>query len=350
MKDVNVKKIYKVILICLTAALVFYSLIFFLDIFILLSISILIALIFNPIVNRLERFGIKRAFAVLLVFVLVGASISVSMSFLLPKLVNQLETISNNLSQEKINVMVAQFQNYLHHYIPFIKNIDINKNITEFLTKIIYNAISNLSTILTSIFSVIALIVIIPFMTFFILKDTKQIFKGLLNIMPNRYFEMSYWVLIKTGEHLGRFVRGWILDAVLVGTMVAIVLSFLGVQNSISIGFVAGIGHLIPYFGPLIGGVPAIIISLIQFGDFTMLPSILVSFLLIYTIDNGFIQPNIYSKSTDIHPLFIIVLIIMGNQFLGVVGMLLAVPIATVAKTAAWEIYHGYKNYKIIKL
>jgi len=350
LKDINVKKIYKFVLISFCAAIALYALVFFLDIFILLSISVLIALIFNPVVNRLEQLGIKRTFAVLLVFISVGAAITLAMSFLLPKLVNQMETISNNLSQEKITIMASQFEEYLHHYIPFVKNIDINKNITEFLTKIVYSGINNISLILTSIFSVVALIIIIPFMTFFILKDTKQIFKGLVNIMPNRYFEMSYWVLIKTGEQLGRFVRGWILDAVLVGSMVAIALSILGVQNSISIGFVAGIGHLIPYFGPLIGGVPAIIISLIQFGDFTMLPSILVAFLLIYTFDNGFVQPNIFSKSTDIHPLFIIVLIIMGNQFLGVIGMLLAVPIATVAKTAAWEIYHGYKNYKIIKI
>lgn len=322
----------------------------FLDVIILLSISTLIALIFNPIVNRLEQFGVSRVWAVLVVFLLVGGVITLAVSFLLPKLLNQLDTISNNLSQEKVTIMVTQIQDFLKHYIPFIKTIDINKNITEFLTKLVYDVINNLSVILTSIFSVIAFIIIIPFMTFFILKDTKQIFKGIINVMPNRYFEMAYLVLIKIGEQLGRFVRGWILDAIFVGSLVAICLSIIGVENSISIGFVAGLGHLIPYFGPLIGGVPAIVISLLQFGDFSMLPSITFTFLLIYTFDNGFVQPNIFSKSTDLHPLVIIVLIIVGNQFLGVIGMLLAVPIATVVKTAAFEIYHGYKNYKIIKL
>ena len=72
-------------------------------------------------------------------------------------------------------------------------------------------------------------------------------------------------------------------------------------------------------------------------------------FLLIYAFDNGFIQPNVFSKSTDFHPLIIIILIIAGEQLLGIFGMLIAVPTATVIRTAAKEIYSGFKNYKIIK-
>ena len=81
-----------------------------------------------------------------------------------------------------------------------------------------------------------------------------------------------------------------------------------------------------------------------------MLPSIVLMFLGVYTIDNGLIQPNVFSKSTDMHPLIIILLILVGSQTAGVLGMLLAVPIATVIRTAAKEIYLGYKNYKIIKI
>jgi predicted PurR-regulated permease PerM len=168
--------------------------------------------------------------------------------------------------------------------------------------------------------------------------------------MPNRYFEMSYWVTKKMGVELSRFVRGWIFDAFAVGFLSAIGLSILGIKNPISIGFVAGVGHLIPYFGPIIGGIPAIIISIVQFGDFSMLPNIVIMFLLVYTFDNGFIQPNVFSKSTDLHPLLIIILILAGSQVMGILGMLLAVPAATVLRTAAREIYLGYKNYRIIRL
>jgi predicted PurR-regulated permease PerM len=161
---------------------------------------------------------------------------------------------------------------------------------------------------------------------------------------------MSYAVINRISYDLGRFVSGWILDAFFVGVMAAIGLAILGIDNSISIGLIAGIGHLIPYFGPIIGGLPAALISIIQFGDLSMLPSIIIMFIIIYSFDNGYVQPNVFSKSTDMHPLLIIILILLGSQVMGVFGMLLAVPIATVVKTAAREIYHGYRNYKIIKV
>jgi predicted PurR-regulated permease PerM len=89
---------------------------------------------------------------------------------------------------------------------------------------------------------------------------------------------------------------------------------------------------------------------MIQFGDFSMLPSITIMFAIIYTFDNGYLQPNVFSKSTDLHPLTIIILILIGSQLLGVIGMLLAVPLATVIKTASREIYFGFKKYKISRI
>lgn len=71
---------------------------------------------------------------------------------------------------------------------------------------------------------------------------------------------------------------------------------------------------------------------------------------LTYTIDNGFVQPYVFSKSVDMHPIIIILLIITGSELLGLIGMLLAVPTATVIKTTVKEVYFAYKNYSIVKL
>ena len=237
----------------------------------------------------------------------------------------------------------------LFRSIPFLDAKAIADKLSNFFSSLVFSTINNFTNILSSIVSVIAISVIVPFMTFFILKDNKWLIRSIINIMPNKYFEMSYSVINKISIQLGRYVRGWILDAFLVGLLSGVGLTILGIKNSVTIGIVAGIGHLIPYFGPIVGGVPAILISIIQFGDLSMLPSIIFMFLLIYAFDNGFIQPNVFSKSTDFHPLIIIILIIAGEQLLGIFGMLIAVPTATVIRTAAKEIYSGFKNYKIIK-
>ena len=344
------KKIWKSILLVLAIVLISYFTYFFSDIIIMLSVSMLLALIFNPFVSFLEKHGVHRLISILLVFILTGGVMVFGFSVLIPKIIYQINMISHNVNEQNVNFLVKETEEIITKYIPFVNSAEIVQKVEEFFSTLFFNSIDNLSNIVTSIFSIIAISIIVPFMTFFLLKDRSRITKGIINVMPNRYFEVSYWTIKQISDQLGRFVRGWIFDAFIVGALAAIGLTILGIKNSVTIGMIAGLGHLIPYFGPVIGGIPAIIISIVQFGDFSKLPSILIMFVIVYTIDNGYIQPNIFSKSTDIHPLLIIILILLGGQLMGVLGMLLAVPLATVVKTAAKEIYFGYKNYKIIHL
>jgi len=343
------KPFIKFILLFAGIAFTLYFFYIFFDLIFLLIISIFLALIFNPLVKFIENRGISRLLSVLIVFVIGGVVIVFGFSVLIPKIAGQINMLSDSITIEKTESIVKQIEESLNTYLPFFNSEGFVEKTESFFSSIFYDTFNNITNILTSIFSVLAIAVIVPFMTFFLLKDSKSIVKGIVNIMPNKYFEFSYDVINKISHQLGRFVRGWIFDAFVVGLLAAIGLSILGIKNSITIGFIAGAGHLIPYFGPLIGGLPAIILSLIQFGDLSMLPQIVIMFAIIYSFDNGYLQPNIFSKSTDIHPLMIILLILMGSQLMGVIGMLLAVPTATVIKTAAREIYYGYKNYKIIR-
>ncbi len=342
-------KYWKLFGILLLLLILVYSIYIFFDILILITVSILLAMIFNPLVFILERHGFSRLVSVFIVFGISLILVLGSLSILIPKIAIQINALTTTLSQNKISKVLEQLQDKIKVLIPFLDSKAIADKLSNFFSSLVFSTINNFSNILSSIVSVIAISVIVPFMTFFILKDNKWLIRSIINIMPNKYFEMSFSVINKISIQLGRYVRGWILDAFLVGLLSGVGLTILGIKNSVTIGIVAGIGHLIPYFGPIVGGVPAILISIIQFGDLSMLPSIIVMFLLIYAFDNGFIQPNVFSKSTDFHPLIIIILIIAGEQLLGIFGMLIAVPTATVIRTAAKEIYSGFKNYKIIK-
>jgi len=344
--QINIRKYlwFSLLLLCL----VFFSILFS-DILAILIISLLIAMILNPVVDFFEKQGFNRLVSVLLVFIICSSLLLLVFSYLLPKVLSQLNTLAMIITPESLLSVFSSIEIFVKKLFPFLNTQNIINRISLEFQNLLFGWINNVSSILYSLFSVLALLVIVPFITFFLLKDSKKIIKGIINIMPNRYFEFSYWVIKKISIQLGRFVRGWILDAAIVGTMAGIGLAILGINNAASIGFVAGVGHLIPYFGPVIGGIPAIIISIIQLGNFSMLPKIVLLFALVYIIDNGYIQPRVFSKSTDMHPLLIIILILIGGKLLGVIGMLLAVPAATVIKTAAKEIYYGYKNYKIIR-
>ncbi len=348
--DISSKNIVKLVLILLFIAAILYAGFLFFDLLVMLTISLLIALIFNPAVSWLERFSMPRLLAVISVFLITTVVIFFSLSVIIPKIIYQMNAISSSLDKENITTFMKGIEQQLNTYLPFIDSKNLITKINEVASSFLLGSINNLSDILTSIFSVLAISIIVPFMTFFLLKDKEKIIKGLINLMPNKYFEMSYWIIKKIGTQLGRYVRGWILDATFVGFSIAIGLTILGIKNSIFIGLIAGVGHLIPYFGPVIGGIPAITISLLQFGDFSRFPSIAILFLIIYSFDNGYVQPKLFSMATDFHPLLIIILILLGGQLLGVLGMLIAVPTATVIKTASKEIYLAFRNYRIIKI
>jgi len=344
-KNINLRLFGIIGIVLLITMLVAYI---YIDVLVLLAISILISMIFNPIVDFFEKRRVPRIIAVLSIFTLTGIFLFSLVSILLPKLVNQFEAIANSINNESIKLSLTQFEQSIKARFPFLSAVNLTERISNLFNSAILSWINNLSSIVQGVFTFLAVIVIIPFVTFFIMKDNQALLNGLIKLVPNKYFEVSYNVLTKISIQLSRYVRGWILDAAIVGILAGVGLALLGINNSISIGFIAGAGHLIPYFGPIIGGLPAIIITIIQFGDLSMLPSVLILFTVIYTFDNGFIQPNIISKSTDMHPLVIILLILAGSKTLGIIGMLLAVPIATIIKTAVKEIYFGYKNYKII--
>ncbi len=320
------------------------------DIILLMIFSVLLAFIFNPFVSSLEKEGMNRLTATLIVFGTTSLLLYVLLSFIIPKFVVQMDQLMKTLQSFSLHDQLVQFEAELYKFFPYFSPGQLSKKFEEFINNQFVNSFDTISKLVTGIVSIILIMVIIPFITFFLVKDSRKIMKNILHMIPNNYFEMSYWILKKVSLQLGRFVRAWIFDAAFVGTVMGLGLYFIGVNNALPLGVIAGMGHLVPYFGPVIGGIPAIIVSVIQTGDLSMVPYIVLLIVITYTLDNGFVQPYVFSKSVDMHPVIIILLILAGSQLFGVLGMLLAVPTATVLKTAAKEIYFALKNYKIARL
>ncbi len=318
--------------------------------FVIVAVSILLAFIFDPFVKQLEKEGFSRLAATIVVFIVVFFLLYIGISFFVPKFVTQLNQLIGALQVYSIQDQIISIERQIHSYLPFFKIGDLSKKIEEFISTGMLNSVDQLSTIFTSLVSIIAILVIVPFITFFLLKDNSFLQKAIIHVMPNKYFEVTYWILKKVGIQLGRFVRGWVFDAAFVGISCGLGYYFIGIDNALPLGVISGLGHLVPYFGPIIGGVPAIIFSIIQYGDLSHVPFIIFLLFGVYALDNGFVQPYVFAKSVDMHPVVIILLIIAGSQLMGVIGMLLAVPIASVLKTAAQEIYFALKNYKIARL
>ena len=334
-------------LLIIASIFLFYALI---DILLILAISILLAFIFAPFLHLLEQRGFNRLSSTLIVFAGFGFLCYLGLSLFIPKLIFQMDQLITSLEGFSLNEELKSIEAAIYHYLPLFTPGELSTRVEHFISSQIVQSFENITTVVFSVVTIAAVLVIVPFITFFILKDSSVIQKAIIQIVPNKYFEMSYWILKRISLQLGRFVRAWIFDATFVGVCIGFGFYIIGLPNALPLGLIAGIGHLIPYLGPIIGGVPAIIISLIQFGDFSQAPLIIFVVMLTYTFDNGFVQPYVFAKSADIHPIFIILLIITGGQLFGLFGLLLAVPVTSVFKTFVKEIYFAFKNYRIARI
>ena len=350
MSDLIQKRVVKFILALVAIILTIYFAYLLINIIIISAIAILLYFIFAPFVKMLEGRGFSKTISALIVFAVFGFLIYWGLSYVIPKLYYQMNQLVIALKDISLNEELSAVEKKILGVFPLFNKGELAQKVQTIISTSFNDAINHVTQFLSGIISIIAVLIIVPFITFFILKDSAIIQKAIIHVVPNKYFEASYWVLKRISLQLGRFVRGWIFDATFVGLTIGFGFYFIGLPNALPLGVMAGLGHLIPYFGPIIGGVPAIILSIMQIGDLSQVPLIVMIVIITYSLDNGFVQPYVFSKSVDMHPIIIILLIITGNELLGIIGMLLAIPIATVIKTAATEIYFALKNYKIAKI
>jgi predicted PurR-regulated permease PerM len=343
------KRIIKYVLVLLLFIGIIYFSVQILNLILIIAVSILISFILKPLVRYVEFFKIQKPYAVLIVILSTLFLISFLVYYFIPIFSAQFENLLITLRDLKIQELLNKLDKYLTEIFPLLTPGELSQRLAKLIQTSVESFFADISIIVTEILIFAAFLVIVPFITFFILKDERELRLGFINLLPNRYYEMAYQVINKVDIEIGRFVRGWILDACFIGVAAAIGLYFLGLENFAMIGLISGIGHLIPYLGPIIGGVPALLVAFYQFGDFSMFVPITLLFILIYTIDNGLVQPYVFAKSVNMHPIVIIFLILIGGQLVGIAGMLLAVPVANVIRVAAKEIYHGYKNYKVVR-
>lgn len=350
MTDLTLKRLSKVLLWIFAIFIFIYLSYLLSDIIIILVISILLAFIFDPLVTMLEQEGFNRLASTLFIFIGFGLFVYLGFSVFIPQFSVQMNQLVETLRDFSLHDQVVEVEKEIRSVLPFFPVGELSKRVEEFISNQVINSFDSISILLSSIFSIIAILVIVPFISFYLLKDSRHILQGVLHIMPNKYFEMSYYISKKVSVQIGRFVRAWIFDAAFVGTFCGLGFYIIGIENALPLGVIAGLGHLVPYLGPIIGGIPAAVISIIQFGDLSQIPFIILVLSVIYTLDNGFVQPYVFAKSVDIHPILIILLIIAGSQLFGVLGMLLAVPTAAVIRTLIKESYFAFKNYKIARI
>lgn len=235
-----------------------------------------------------------------------------------------LESFYNSILQnmEKLDIRSSQLEQYVQDSLMIILNA------LKDLAESIVNSITNISRYLTTI--------IFGFIIGFYFIIDGRMFKGYLSktfyaLFSEKTNKKVFIMLYDLDYAFSGYVRGQLTDALVMMILISLALSIVGVKFALVIGIFAGLGNLIPYFGPIVAYISTAVVCLIN-GEIQKLLIALVVLIVIQFIDGNFIGPKLLSKSIKIHPLIIIVSLIFGSAIGGLLGMLLAVPVGAYLK------------------
>lgn len=345
MDDFFTSRYWKVFIVTFSIAAPIFILSMFGQVFILLVLSFAVTMVLKPLVDYLEKEDIPRVAAILGLYLVIGILLFAGFVTIYPVMVRQLTNLAVFLSGDRLSRVLNQLSVSISGFIPFLKSSDLATKIETTLPALTGKA----EETITNVIGMAGSFIVVPFITFFLLNDYHRIQKAVIENVPNKYFEMSLNVISKLETQLSKCIRGVCIELISVAILYASAYSLLGFRYAIIFGIVCGFSNIIPMAGPLLAAIPIVIASLIQFGDFRMLVPIVLTTFVVQQIDQMFIQPNVYGKILDMHPLTIVLTILVGSELLGIVGMVLAIPIYTVIKVTARETNWGLKNYRITR-
>jgi len=310
----------------------------------LIIISALLAYVLDPLASFLESRGMSRTKATIGIFLLLLVVVGISYVLFLPLLSEEISALKGGFDSEKAELVISRFENFLVANLSFLGVKELNlldriHGITSGIGDWMFTHVLDAASIIISI-------ILIPFIVFFLLKDGRQFKKEFVSIVPNRYFELSLYLLHKINIQVGNYLRGQVLDATIVGILATGALWFLGVKYFLIIGVFAGIANIIPYFGPITGAAIAIIVSILQTGDFHLASYVILAFIIIKLLDDAIILPMVMSKSVHISPLTVLLAIMIGGKLFGILGMLLSIPVAGFIKVIVYESMTNYRRYR----
>ena len=306
-------------------------------------VGIILAYALNPIVKKLDKIGLYHVISVILVLFLSLFLFFGSFIFLIPIFLDQLEIVVKNMPilLDNISIYIRNFNDnlniideniYSDYFANFIesKSGQIFKYLLDFIT------ISLNKTL--AFFNLLGLLLITPIVTFYILYDWDQIIEN-INFKFSSYLSKGLDKKITNINNvLSSFFRGQLIVNFILAIYYSFTLYIIGVEGSVSIGFLIGILSFIPYLGSLVGLLISLSFTIIQFGSFNFILLVLLVFILGQLLESYYLSPKFVSRSVGLHPLFSMFVIIAAGAAFGVIGILLAIPISAVMLTLLTDV------------
>jgi predicted PurR-regulated permease PerM len=313
-----------------------YFLIAIKGILILFFIAAFLQLALDPFVDKMKRWGVPRGIGILIIYTVIIGLFGIIISSLIPILTTEIPKLATQILSwvGSFGVDTSVFQHYISDFQNYLVNIQSNLNQEDIaaglnvLSTVSQNAIAIVKSVAGGLFSFVMVLVI----AFFMSVEEDGIKNFLIALFPKRFHKYINEKGSKVGEKFGAWVRGQITLMVVIGVMIFIALKIAGVNYAATLAILAGLTELIPYVGPIIALIPALILAASQ-GGFFLAIVVTAIYIGVQQLEGNIIVPLVMEKAVGLSPVVIMFAMLVGASFPDVinpvVGIIVSVPLAT---------------------
>jgi predicted PurR-regulated permease PerM len=308
-------------------------------------ISFTLYALFQPAVIYLVRHDVNRSLSILIVLVLLLISSALMIAFALPALIEQV-----SLLQDKLPQIARQLEQLLTDYGEAISaRIGATVNVSEITLSLLSKSSSlgqsALIGVSNRLINLVIIFILVPFLTYYLLKDFKRARNDMMNWLPNSSFELGWLIYHNVSTQLQAYTRGVMLQSLIMASFCAIGFSIVGLDIPVLLGAITGLFNLVPYIGPVISIVLALLVgaAMTPFDPGVLYLSVVV-IVSAQVFDNVVVIPSVVANAVNLHPVQAILGIIIFGSLFGTVGVILAVPAIAAGKIVFENIYADMAN------
>lgn len=303
------------------------------------ALGIGMAYLLNPFVILLERKGIGRLYALLIIYTVIVIVMAAGGVKLLPVLIRQLENLAKEFPAmlEQMTAVLTRLEDgYRSAPLPDSMRGAVDDAAAD-LAAAVDLFVRHLVQDILSSFSYAVGIAISPVLAFYILYDWQLIKRKIIFIVPVGWRTELNILFENINKVLDGVIRGQLITSLLVGLCISLGLFMFDIKYALLLGLAAGGLDIIPYFGAIIGAIPAVGIAMLHSPNLAIKVGVL--FILVHQLESVVIQPKIVGGSVGMHPLAVIFFVFIGSEFGGLLGMLASVPLAAVGNVLLKQLY-----------
>ena len=295
---------------------------------------IIVAYVFYYMLNPLVNFFSKKIsrFSASLLAILVGIiTVLIVIIGVVPIIVEQTQNLITALPRY-IEIVKGYLEEYSDNaYVQVVvEYVNTNLNVSKISQRLISIATSIAQGVVSSISSTASVLVTMPFVLFFLLKDASQFNKFVISLLPKKFEKSVAETIDEIDDKVGSYIQGQMLVSLCIGVMLFIGYNVIGLHYAFSLATIAAFLSIVPYLGPAIAITPAMLVAAST--SWVMVVKMLVVWGIVQFLEGNIISPNIMGRSMNMHPLTVIFVILIGVNISGVVGAILGIPVYSILK------------------